>query len=305
MAKLGSKPTVVAAPKPAAVKKNTSEVTEFDDPLIQVPNDLDRVNIVVHGAPGVGKTWLLLSFSKYWNDGGPAKLNDILHIAFDSDAGVGARANGILVPTIDVRKLMTPPKAGEARPYAKNILEALQFISKSIRNAIASGVETIIVDTVSMLDKDLTGYWDMNCPTTKSGAKDTRAMWTLLFNTHKRFHADLRFVNANLLIACHSKAVIESDTKEGADQALKMKAAGLPEIVPDLTGKSVNLYQGDASAIFYMTKKRTPSGFKRTLHTMTAGEALVKNRWEGLLEDEEEPHLRRIYDKVRAKMLAK
>jgi hypothetical protein len=38
---------------------------------------------------------------------------------------------------------------------------------------------------------------------------------------------------------------------------------------------------------------------------MTAGEALVKNRWEGLLEDEEEPHLRRIYDKVRAKMLAK
>lgn len=274
-------------------------------------SDYNHEQVNIYGPPGVGKTFCALSWSRHWpkepGDGKTkpiapklTRLDDVLHLDFDGNGGTGLREQNLIVPTLSVPDLMRKGKA-------RNIFQAIGSIIPTEvgnwceKNLKAQGALAVCSDTITTLDSDLGKYWDDNCPTTKSGAKDTRMMWTCLANSHKKFHEMIRFMPAVSIFNFHAKANIETDSKEGQDQQKKNAAAGLSDISPAITGKAVNLYIGIGSTIFWMTARRGPSGrLERKLHTIPIAGVLVKNRWQRSLEAEEEPNLRKLFDKIRA-----
>jgi hypothetical protein len=303
MGKVGEKTKVAVKAAPKS-KLDTPPTTSFSfgSGFIEdsITTAMDEFSMTIHGPPGHGKTFCALSASKYWPEvfTKPVALHDILHVGFDRNALAGAAELGIRVPAVDTRKVL---REGGAR----DMLDLLSKLGNEIiPDAINHGVETVIVDTVSRMDRQLVEYWTINCPTSKSGTPDTRAKWTMLAHTHSRFLSQLRTMPVNLIFCCHSKALIESDTKEGQDQALRNRATATPgpdDIVPEITGQSLNLYTGDVSMEFVLmaSPKALGKGFDRWLYPYGAKGFRAKNRWQQTLAEKEEPNLNKLFAKIR------
>lgn len=281
MAKLGS-PT-----------GSNSGTTKSGLSLIEDSSAVEDYRGIIIGPPGVGKTFACMTASKYW--GKPGKLKDMLHVAFDTNPGAGLGEQGYVVPTLNVRKLLSSGRC-------KTVLDVMTVLSSECRAFIESNSDkvTVVIDTLSALDKMLVEYWERNCPITKSGNRDTMQMWVLLRNTHLRFYRDMNLLNANVIMCCHAKAVVEAEGKMGEEQAKRIRATGLTDITLDITGGALQLYTGDPSFIFWMTcKKVGPKKYERKFKTVEFGGAIAKNRWQKSLEEEEEADLGKVIEKVR------
>lgn len=235
MAKLTSAATVN---KPAVTKAKPNIVRSSDDLA------LERYRMTTHGGPGHGKTFFAATASEFWPKVTPAAkkmaLSDMLWVAFDAGAVVGFRELGIAIPNvIDVRWLMTPAKKGEEKPYARTILDAINIVVAAASEQVSNGdIKWVVVDTVSMLDKALNDYWEKNCPSTKSGAKDKFAMYRCIQYSHRLFHEAMQLLDCHVHFLCHTKARIEAAPGED-DQKNRQKAAALPgdnDLIPDITG---------------------------------------------------------------------
>lgn len=253
-------------------------------------------HIVLHGPPGVGKSFCAATISKHWPAELPAKkpveLSDCIWLSFDAGATDGFQAENIEVDTIDMVGLMN----------AEGIEKGRDAMVAMIRDN--PDIENIIVDTVSMFDKLLNDYCDRTSPLDKTGNKDKFAMYRNIFNSHKRFHSVLRSLGKRIVYLCHSKAVFDSSDS----QTIRRQAAEAIgfDVQPDITGQARTVYIGDASLEAVITLRRTPGvkgpeGLRRILHPYGSGEFEGKNRWHSILTMEEEAHLGKILRKVMSK----
>ncbi len=313
---------------PVSTSKKTPELkggAAFEGSTIaESSSDEGAQNVAVglYGPPGVGKTICALTSSQFWPKVIPSPtkvvLADVLHVAWDPDAVTGLREMNIEVPTINIKKLMRPlgpeekdaaQRGAKVRPFARNILDAMTLVNReqllfAEQANKKFGTCYIVQDTTSWLNSQLEKWYihGDGCPTTKTGARDTRKGWILLSGAHDLFiHYNLN-TPATILYLYHATAMVENlDTEEGREQAKKNKAAGLTDIVPSITGRSKNTYNANMSATFWMTKRSSVrgGGFDRKLHTQDVGGALTKNRWALSLEPEEPADMAAIFAKIR------
>lgn len=283
---------------PTKVKPVLTSLVRSSDDLA-----LERYRLTTHGGPGHGKTFFAASASKYWPEKLPSKaiLKDMLWIAFDAGATRGFREQGINIPNvIDVRWLMTAPKKGEDKPYARTILDAINMVIKQADEMVENGaIEWVVVDTVSMFDKDLNIYWEKNCPTSKQGVPDKFAMYRCIKYAHSTFFDAMALLDAHVHFLCHTKAKIESDDKT---QQNKNKAGALPgdnELIPDITGGGAQVYVANVDCEFAMVStKLLNGGFKRQVYPVGGKGFRGKNRWQLSLTEEEPAHLGTLIGKV-------
>lgn len=291
--------------KPSVPKTSKASVFSDSDDLA-----LERYRLTTHGGSGHGKTFFAASASDHWPSDLPSKkkvvLKDMLWIAFDAGAVVGFREQGISIPNvIDVRKLMTPAKEGETRVYARTILDALAIVVREASARVAhGGINWVVCDTISSLDKALNAYWESNCPTTKAGVPDKFAMYRAIGINHQRFHEAMQLMDTNVHFLCHTKARIEADPNEKS-QKNRQKAAETPgdnELIPDITGQSLNTYTANVSAEFALLAKKQlgTKVMKRYVHPIGHQGYRGKNRWQHSLEEEEVADLGKILKKIEA-----
>ena len=282
----------------------------------------ENLGMGVYGPPGVGKTILSMTASQFWPkelpSPKPVTLHDTLHVAWDPDAGTGLKELGVIVPTINIKKLMRPltkdeeelkKRGGKVRPHVRSILEALTFVNREqllfaeYANA-KYGRSYIIQDTVSWLNGQLEKWYvhGPGCPESKGGNRNTRQGWILLSGAHELFISYNIQTPSNIIYLFHATAMVENnETEEGRNQALKNKAAGLSDIVPQITGRSKNTYNSGTSCTFWLTARLNARGsYDRKLHTQEIGGALVKNRWQHSLSAEEPADLGALFRKIRA-----
>jgi len=282
----------------AAVKKRDPDVlSKFVLSNVDMPFDGD---ILIHGPPKVGKTFLAASASEFCPEVLPAEklvaLEDMLWLQIDAGATDGFHEANLLLPdrVINVRKVIA-----ETGSVERGLMMALD-VARMVLDKCPE-IRYIVTDTLSAADKFICEHWDTNCPLSRTGEKIVQMGFGMVFNTHKRFYNRLSLLPCNLITLCHSRVLI--DDGQNTQEAKKRKAEGIPgsfDIVPDITGKARNLYVGNASLELVVMAKKNP----RTGKLMRTVAPYGANGFEGgtrfqVLEEEEPAHLGQIFQKIR------
>lgn len=291
--------------KVAKVKRKSASTSKPVSPSIRSTRvkKLDRLRAIAHGLPKCGKTWFAATMSKYWKDKKP--LKDCCWVSADEEATAGFHEHDIELPyEIDIPWLLTPPREGEDKPYAKNILQALTIASKGVRECVYDhGCEIVVIDTLSAIDDKLGKYWDDHCPTSKGGKEHRFAMYRLLAHTHTRFYEDMMALPAHVIFLCHSKALIETDDRNQKNKQKEQATPGMYDLVPQITGKALLLYTKNMSltvAVIATPKPGKRNEFERTILTANGNGMQANTRFQLSLDKVEKPDLRAIFDKIKA-----
>lgn len=173
-------------------------------------------------------------------------LADMLWLPFDAQATYGFRQLGVSVPVLEFPNI-----------YLGNHQTVIQGIIKECEAAVAAGTKTIVADTISTLDTNLV-------ESIRAKGFEKLDLWSELKIWHTRLQKGLDRLPCNILYLCHAKAAAETETSSTSDAAIKMaevaakkqKASGIKEIVPQISGSSLNLYRGNVSHVFYATRAK-------------------------------------------------
>lgn len=265
----------------------TSEKTTFDG------------EVLLHGPPGVGKTFFAATISEFWPGELPAKrkidLHDVLWMQTDAGGTAGFMEQRISVPLIDVRQAIA--KYG--------LLKGLNACMDLLGDYMAKvGPKYIVVDTISVLDKYIKDYYDQRIPVNDRGKEDSYWSYKQILALHIRWRNRLLESGARIIWCCHSKGL--GDLSTNKDAAIKREAKAVPggfDIVPDITGQSGALYTANAS-IQGVIKSRLVPGKERIVQRffypfgVNAHEG--KSRFMRALKKEEgpNPNLREMYARV-------
>jgi hypothetical protein len=224
---------------------------------------LTAFRAMVFGPPGVGKTFSSLTISeklpatfshikKAAAAPPPAAtiLDDLLWIGLDEGATDGFRQAGFSVPLIDLSK-MAPKEMDLEITAAQKIVEA---------QAASGKTKTLVIDTVSKLDEML--FYKHY---TLGGLRKFE-LYDAMRVGHKNFVMPFKALKVNILYLCHAKSLMEG---VDANQQRARTASGAANIVPAITGSSLNHYRGDASFIFSVGRKKLPGteGFAHLFYT--------------------------------------
>ena len=291
--------------KPAAATQATAPTTTAPAPAKKGPVDMsshfrtsDEAElegaVIVHGTPGAGKTFFAASASEFFpddmNDLGQGKirdLEDMLWISVDDGATAGFKAAKIRVRELDLRALM-----GE-----KGVPTALDMVRKLVST---QKFKYVVLDTISQLDKYLGGYYAQ----IHADNPNTFSLYRDILARHRRLHQDLSLLEGQKIYLAHSKALMEA-SQATADQKNRAKAAamaGADAIQVDITGQARNLYLASASLVVYLAATVAPGTGKREIKRIAypyGGAGFEgKTRHQHILEYQEEPHLRHIFEKI-------
>lgn len=253
---------------------------------------------IIHGPPGSGKTFLAATASQYWPEevppASPVELKDMLWLGADAGATAGFQELRISLPDryLDIGTMLAAEGANRGIKYA---IEAVNHILSE-----NSEIENIVVDTLSTVDKLFNVYFDGTCPTNKDGIKDTRAMYGNMKTAHTRFHSRLRGTGKRIIYLAHSKALRDTDDTEQANNRKAALPVGVNDIIPDITGSGKNVYINDASIEMVLLATRKGKEFKRIVYPMGAKGFSGKSRFQASLDEQEEPNLRKIFNKIQS-----
>lgn len=252
-------------------------------------------DICIQGPPASGKTQLFTTISEHF----PVEigkewvtLSDVGAAAFDLGAFDGLKVNKILVPFIDARALID--KFG-VMDGIKHLFEMLPGFLDKYPNIKYFGF-----DTISAVDKLWHEYLD-------KGADDGRSMYRHMLNNHVRFHqrmhAILRPRGIIPIATFHSKAkVLMPDATEAQKKTQTAdKLPGGNDIQIDVTGQAHGLWIKDSSLVIVMQCKMVKG--KPPVYTALpyGGSSFEgKNRFARIFDDEEEPNLRKMLNKIKA-----
>lgn len=258
-------------------------------------------DIVIHGPPKHGKTFLAASASEFFPEdmdelgsGKKFELDDMLWVSFDDGATAGFRGAGLKVRELSFRPLLAQ----------KPLPDALDLLAALVKKAFAAHpVKYIVGDTISMLDRMLVDYY----ATLHESSENTFAMWKDVLRRHMRFRAAMSAIPAEKIYNFHSKAQLEASQKT-PDQRARADAAKLPggeAITPDISGQARTAYIGNSSLELTIKCLVAPGKGKREVRRVVypygSGGFEGSNRYHHVLEYEEEPHLRHIFEKIRGK----
>lgn len=246
--------------------------------------------IVIHGPPGVGKTFAAATASVNWPSALPSsdwvRLYDMLWLPADAGALDGLTEAKIEVPLIDLRQMMI-----DLGPL-KGAFAAAEL---AVQAAKSPDLRIIVLDTVSTLDKVVQEHLH------KNSGDDKWMMYRELLNFHKRFHSYLRATGKQVITLAHSRALMEPVTTGDKNRQAAVQLPGLSSIVADITGQGHGIYINDASIVFAMRAqvvKGQPT--KRTLYPLGYAGFEAKNRFGLTLGHEEPADLGDIFRRISA-----
>lgn len=311
-----SQPVKKAVPKMAMVRAPAAH--NYDD-FVRLSWDApeDDRTIILYGQYGAGKSTTALSVSEHfpktglpkekWKGAKPKYIcSDMFWFSFDRGATDGFRERGIAVPEFSVPAFMGQEKLWKKAGFAKQptIMQAVDFGLNLAVKAVSSGARWFVADTISSFDKSLESYWREHMPQSESKDKDdTRAMYGKLFNAHKLFHDATRTLGCGVIYCMHAKALGDTSkmTLEEKRRLISLSAAGLPSLMPDVTGKGAGVYKGDASLQLVIVVKQIPNSkaLSRRALTVLQNEWEAKNRFELSLLPEEDADLGVMLRKIR------
>lgn len=265
---------------------------------ILVTNASPTFSLMLHAAPKVGKTFCAATISEYYpseEDFGKkwVSLDDVIWVSYDDDATIGLRANKINIPyELDFNRINSlVGNAASAMMELKRLLKELLRAHPEIKYLVSdtdSGLDVIAESYANSLN--LAG-WDKY-----------REMRGIHFK-NTTMAKDLRGeFGISTIRLCHSKKESE-ETKNDVKLAARGSADNV--IIPALTGNSGPLYMRDVSGHFAVKKLKTPTGWKRSLVTLTSSVFDAGSRFEQFLNDEEPANLRLLRNKVLVHLLEK
>lgn len=251
-------------------------------------------DILVHGPPGVGKTFFAGTASEFW----PAdltvmkkrcNLDDMLWLQIDAGATAGFAEAGI-----DLRGRVID-MSGAIAEYG--LLKGMAGCLDLMDLALSTNPATfVVVDTISMLDKLIVEYYEARTPISeRTGEPDGWWAFKQILIAHRRVHARLHNNKAKPIWLCHSKVQGEA---VGKNSQLQREAKAVPggfDIIPEITGQARTLYVGNCS-IEGVLKARVLPGPKRVMQRffypfgVNASEG--KTRFQKALKREEGPNPR-------------
>jgi hypothetical protein len=267
--------------------------------------DDSRVGII-YGPIGAGKTRLACTASEFWPNELPAKkkvvLEDMYWASIDRKALDCLTIMGIDVPQFDFGRLARDPALWKLAGSDKSpsIVRAIEVFMGEVTSYVAAHrPKYVVMDTISVLDTK------MICHFTEVTKNHTNQYerYKLNLAAHGLLHMRLMQLGCGVLYLCHSN-VVKEDTESQKDKNKAVLVVGGAEIIPELTGQAAKHYKRDASFEFYVEAFRDPTNkkaMKRQVHTeVNEKGAEIKNRFEGVLDRIEEPHLGKILAKIGA-----
>ncbi len=244
--------------------------------------------VTIHGPPGHGKTTFAASASEHFES---KDLKDMLFLQFDLGGLDGLKAKGYKVAFIDTRALMAEKGA------VRGTFDALDILAKHTEQN--KDLRYIVVDTISEMDK----LWHEAIDKIED---DGRALYRQMLNNHIRFYN--RVINISLKTAAkaifiaHSKAkVLDQTATEGQKKTQTAdKLPGGNDIQVDVTGQGHGIYTRNGSLVIAM-QCRSIKGKPDVYVALPNGGGGFegKNRFKGILNEEESPNLRAIFNKLK------
>jgi hypothetical protein len=279
-------------------------------------DDVNKSMIVIYGPPKCGKTFLSLSASEDFALG-PCELNGICSVTADRHALIGCKEFGIHVPhRLNLWKWRVPLREDEydedgkpTRYHAKDIQESLQTAITAIAHLAHKGlIHTVIIDTISELDRPIVQYWfdEKREMRTRTGELDTQRMYGRVAQTHAKFFQGILELDLMVIALCHAKVntyeAKPDKQKTNQDRALTA-VSSLPseasDVTPDITGQSAKMYIRHSDHILVMSANQDMTGKKtRTVHPHGKGAWMGGTRFERSLGREENPNLRELIEKI-------
>ena len=165
-------------------------------------------------------------------------------ITGDVQALIGFKQLGVSVESADVSAVSLP-----------KFQDAMKAAMLATGEAVAKGATTVVVDTVSAIDVKITADHI-------SRGAERFDLYRAVLHAHTKFELFLNTLEANIIYLCHSKAVLDqpgtSDAAKAASEAKALKeiAAGTSDVIPAITGAALNLYRGDVSLEFAVTREK-------------------------------------------------
>lgn len=269
----------------------TSKETTFDGTTL------------LHGPPGVGKTFLAATASAAWPEVLPSRkkvdLGDMLWFQIDAGATAGFLEQRIQVPfVVDVRRAI-----GD-----HDLLLGLRGSMDLMEETIDKNPEIgfVVIDTLSILSTLVVQYYEKRAPVSKTTGKvDGWWAYKQIGVRFKDVHSRFTATNRKMIICCHSKVL--SDPQDAA-QAASMEAKAVPgnfSIVPNIAGGSRDMFVGNASleGVVKAKKRIKPKlGYDRFFYPMGVGASEGKSRFTRALKREEgpDPNLREMFSRIAA-----
>lgn len=250
-----------------------------------------RRRIAIHGKPGSGKTCaagglvegmggLMRRFSETraqldkekW-----VKLN-ALWVSADTNATEGFRVRKIEVPEVDLMDLFADDQDGT---QALEILEqATDIVYDHVKK---EKPQVVVIDTASAIDKPLMRTLENTAPRTKSGARDSFAIWRMGIAVHDRFHTNMNGLGCDVVFLMHSKPRSESELSEKKARAQAV-AGQLADIRFDFMYEDVaNIYRRHCDLILIADKAKGSTEAEYALYTEEWGGFESKSRYGNLV----------------------
>lgn len=252
-----------------------------------------------HGPIGSGKTTFACSVSEGYPDDFPSQIiapdaepiyncTDVGFLSFDAGSVVGFKRRGIRVKNFDCVEFMTKPDVYKA--HFKYPPSPLQTAQHGLNRLLSEGVKWLVVDTVSALDQALISYWFKSM----SDEKDPRKVWGMIGNNHAAFSEEVMKLPTGLILLFHSKAVEEAKDDNADAKQETLSTANRGQICPQVSGQSKAMYLKNLNILGAVVSK------KKVREIITGGSRRyeTKNRFEGVIEDREFPHFRKMLRKV-------
>jgi len=255
---------------------------------------LDHMCMTIYGPSSIGKTWYALTASAQWT-GGATDIQDLVVLMFDRGGLDGVTSAGINVPYIDVNKWMYD--------QASNIEQALVYCTTKAAAAVHAGVRTIVVDTVSSLDRLLDAHFEVKTP---AGPRKSFEKYNSMAIQHNLFYSALARLQADIVFLAHMKVGMLDSAKE-QEKVRVAKVPGQYDVWPDITGKSLGTYTNNVSIEGHIVKKVAPDGTE-SRHLVIGDKESVcrtKNRFAGTIGPTEPAHLGQMLAKIRQKSATK
>lgn len=264
--------------------------------------------LVIHGPPGVGKTWFAGTASEFWPELVPSakriELLDMLWFQVDAGATAGFAEQNIVLPkghVIDVRGAIAQ------HGLLKGLNGTMDLLDQQCQKLRP---KYVVADTISMLDKFMVDYYEARCPMMDNG--EPVPFWTFkqILMLHRRFYSRIMMAGAQVIFLCHSKvqAEIKGSNDFAKNASLGREARSVPggfDIIPEISGQARNLYVGNSNIEGVLKARIMPGPGKqlmRFFYPQGSTNHEGKSRFTRSLKREEGPNpsLRAIYDKIRA-----
>lgn len=306
----------------------TEHMTEYQSKYCSPKNEASAGDLIylMHGKPGSGKTTAACTISRKFpsslsellNHKREVYLDDIVVVEFDDDATIGLTMQyGITFKyrlnfksilrkfSRNKGKVKKDPEFVKALMATANEVDEIIDKDPNVCASIHDTMTSMDIDLVPFLMNADNGYADVN------GENETikRSTYGVVAGIHHQYFKAVTTVRPGVatIFTFHQKVLEEMvQGKASAKKANELKQNNLKlgnatvNVVPQITGMTQNLYIGRCSQEFICVN--TGKEYFITADPYMGQRA--KNRFPEIIKGKQEPHLRKLIEKIDAECVA-